>query len=107
MRLVDHKKHRIAVHPKWNTETRSWACDATIYLNEAGRSEGIPFFDPVRRYKVKASAVSSAITNRGRASNECRFTSVDLCWLRLQPPPSMTDFKDSQIILNICQKPLN
>jgi hypothetical protein len=61
MRLVDHKKHRIAVHPKWNAETHSWACDATIYLTEAGRSQAIPFFDPVRRYKVKASAVTAIL----------------------------------------------
>jgi hypothetical protein len=61
MRLVDHKKHHIAVHPKWNAGTRSWACDATIYLTEAGRSQAIPFFDSVRRYKVKASAVTAIL----------------------------------------------
>lgn len=61
MRPVDHKNHRIAVHPKWNAETRSWACDATVYVTEAGHSQSIPFFDPVRRYQIKASAVTAIL----------------------------------------------
>ena len=59
MRPVDHKNHRITVHPKWNAEIRSWACDATVYITEEARS--IPFFDPVRRYKIKASAVTAIL----------------------------------------------
>jgi hypothetical protein len=61
MRPINHKDHRIAVHPKWNAETGSWACDATVYITEAGRSKAIPFFDPVRRYKIKASAVTAIL----------------------------------------------
>jgi|SRR5687768_1667390 hypothetical protein len=61
MRPINHKDHRIAVHPKWNAETRSWACDATVYITEAGRSKTIPFFDLVRRYKIKASAVTAIL----------------------------------------------
>jgi hypothetical protein len=66
MRPINHKNHRIAVHPKWNAETRSWACDATVYIPEAGGSKTIPIFDPVRRYKFKAIAVT-AILNVVRA----------------------------------------
>jgi hypothetical protein len=66
MRPINHKNHRIAVHPKWNAETRSWACDATVYITEAGGSKIIPIFDPGRRYKIKATAVT-AILNAVRS----------------------------------------
>jgi hypothetical protein len=61
MRPVNHKNHRITVHPKWDPVSQSWACDATVYITQAGRSEAIPFFDPVRRYKIKASAVTAIL----------------------------------------------
>ena len=66
MRRIIHKNHQIAVHPKWTRETQSWACDATVYVTEAGHAKTIPFFDPVRRYKIKASAVT-AILNAVRS----------------------------------------
>jgi hypothetical protein len=61
MRPVHHKNHQIAVHPKWNAETRSWACDATVYVNEEGCSKSIPIFDLVRRYEIKATAVTAIL----------------------------------------------
>jgi hypothetical protein len=66
MRQINHKNHQITVHPKWNAETRSWACDAIIYVSDQGRTKSIPIFDPVRRYKIKATAVT-AILNAVRS----------------------------------------
>jgi hypothetical protein len=66
MRPIHHKNHRITVHPKWNAATRLWACDATVYISKEDRLKNIPIFDPVRRYKIKATAVT-AILNAVRS----------------------------------------
>ena len=61
MRPIHHKNHRITVHPKWNADTQLWACDATVCVTEQGGLKTIPVFDLVRRYKIKATAVTAIL----------------------------------------------
>ena len=65
MRPITHKNHQITVYPKWNADTRLWACDATVCSTEEGHLKNIPVLDLVRRYRFKAMAVT-AILNTAR-----------------------------------------
>ena len=66
MRPITHKNHQITVYPKWNPDTRLWACDATVCSIEEGHSKKIPMLDSVRRHQFKSTAVT-AILNTVRS----------------------------------------
>ena len=65
MRTITHKNHQITVYPKWNADTRLWACDAIVCSAEEGQLKNIPVLDSVRKYQLKATAVT-AILNAAR-----------------------------------------
>lgn len=52
-RPIPHEGHQVTVHPRWNPDTKCWACDATLLATDKADRKGIPVLDPVRdgRYR--------------------------------------------------------